>query len=152
MASTNLEEIRSARAVFEDQSASGEQLSKQLSELAAYPELLSLYREHVAQLLGKLELLMSSSLEQRALSTTQAAKMLGMSVPTLRKLAHEGKLAHHFVGTHMRFVPNDLEVYQRRRRQGFQAVLELGAMFHDEGMDDDYLEDIKALQQEPDCS
>lgn len=59
-------------------------------------------------------------------SPNEAAAMLGMSRPQVRKLMDSGLLVSRKVGTHHRILVNSIEAFQsaeRRRRQG--AIAEL---------------------------
>lgn len=51
------------------------------------------------------------------LTTTTAAKMLGMSRPTLMKLVAEGKLPAHKVGSHTRVLAADVASFRDEQRE-----------------------------------
>ena len=48
------------------------------------------------------------------LSTTQAARFLGMSTPTLRQLLKTGQIPYTLVGTHHRLRLEDLDTYTEK--------------------------------------
>lgn len=52
----------------------------------------------------------------RELRTTAAAEMLGVSRPTLLKLARDGEIPSHKVGAHHRFMLDDVLEYRSRRQ------------------------------------
>lgn len=51
------------------------------------------------------------------LTTTAAAKLLGVSRPTLMKWVGEGRLASHKVGRHTRFKSEDVLRFKKQRRR-----------------------------------
>ncbi|CCH78928.1 DNA-binding protein, excisionase family [Nostocoides japonicum T1-X7] len=51
------------------------------------------------------------------LTTSSAAAILGISRPTLLKIAAEGRIPSHRVGTHTRFMANDIFSARRARRE-----------------------------------
>lgn len=53
----------------------------------------------------------------KALTSVEAAKFLGMSRPTLMKLASNGEIASHKVGSHTRFNRTDLRAFAEQRLQ-----------------------------------
>jgi excisionase family DNA binding protein len=53
----------------------------------------------------------------RELTTTTAAKMLGVSRPTLVKLVAEGKLPGHKVGSHTRVLAADVAAFRDDQRE-----------------------------------
>jgi excisionase family DNA binding protein len=53
----------------------------------------------------------------KALTSVEAAKFLGMSRPTLMKLASSGEIPSHKVGSHARFNRTDLQSFAERRIQ-----------------------------------
>ncbi|WDZ86789.1 helix-turn-helix domain-containing protein [Micromonospora cathayae] len=61
------------------------------------------------------------------LSTTEAARLLGMSRPTLIRLVDAGELPSHRVGTHRRLVLRDVLDFRRRqlreRREAYEALM-----------------------------
>jgi excisionase family DNA binding protein len=67
-------------------------------------------------------------------TTTTAAKMLGISRPTLMKLIADGKLPAHKVGSHTRVLTADVLTFRDRQReaqrQAFDELREL-----DEGLE-----------------
>ena len=59
----------------------------------------------------------------KELTTTAAAKLLGVSRPTLMKWVGEGRLAFHKVGRHTRFKSEDvLRLKKQRRRAQIDSV------------------------------
>ncbi|MBF6164317.1 helix-turn-helix domain-containing protein [Streptomyces gardneri] len=62
-------------------------------------------------------------------TTTVAAKMLGVSRPTLMKLVNEGKLPSHRVGSHTRLFSRDVlahrEIQRAAQRKAFDRLREL---------------------------
>ena len=59
----------------------------------------------------------------KELTTTAAAKLLGVSRPTLMKWVGEGRLASHKVGRHTRFESEDvLRLKEQRRRAQIDSV------------------------------
>lgn len=63
------------------------------------------------------------------LTTTFAAKILGVSRPTVMKLINEGELPAHKVGTHHRLKLSDVQDFKRSRllqqREAIDAMMEL---------------------------
>lgn len=61
------------------------------------------------------------------LTTSTAAKMLGMSRPTLMKLVQAGAVASHKVGTHTRLRAEDVRAYRQKltaeRRSAYEELL-----------------------------
>lgn len=53
----------------------------------------------------------------KELTTTAAAKLLGVSRPTLMKWVGEGRLASHKVGRHTRFKSDDVLRFKKQRRR-----------------------------------
>lgn len=45
------------------------------------------------------------------LSLPKAARALGVSTPTLKKLALEGKITYTKIGNRYRFLPQDIDTY-----------------------------------------
>lgn len=64
----------------------------------------------------------------KALTSVEAAKMLGISRPTLLKLAASGEIASHKVGSHTRFNRSDLRAFMESRlaaqKTSFDELLE----------------------------
>lgn len=62
-------------------------------------------------------------------TTTVAAKMLGVSRPTLMKLVNEGRLPSHKVGSHTRLFSRDVlahkEIQRAAQRKAFDRLREL---------------------------
>jgi excisionase family DNA binding protein len=78
------------------------------------------------------------SVVSRELSTTEAARVLGMSRPTLVRLIDSGDISAHKVGSHRRLLMQDVLSYRqqqiRRQRQAYEALmLETDAL----GLNDD---------------
>ncbi len=65
----------------------------------------------------------------KALTSVEAAKMLGISRPTLLKLATSGEIASHKVGSHTRFSRSDLRAFAEshlgNQRKSFDELREL---------------------------
>ncbi|APF41175.1 DNA-binding protein [Neomicrococcus aestuarii] len=53
----------------------------------------------------------------KSLTSVEAAKFLGMSRPTLMKLALSGEIPSHKVGSHTRFDRTDLQTFAEQRTQ-----------------------------------
>lgn len=60
----------------------------------------------------------------KELTTTTAAKMLGVSRPTLVKLVAEGKLPAHKVGSHTRVLAADLAAFRDEQRNAQRRAFE----------------------------
>lgn len=62
------------------------------------------------------------------ITTSTAARILGVSRPTVMKMIHEGVLPAHMVGTHHRLKADDVYAARRarraRERAAFEALLE----------------------------
>lgn len=58
------------------------------------------------------------------LTTSSAAAVLGISRPTLLKMAREGKIPSHRVGSHTRFMAKDVFEERRARRARERAAFE----------------------------
>lgn len=90
--------------------------------LRDHPEALSHYNQVV-------EKYFVSDGQKAYISTTEAAQILGVSVPTIRKMAKEGKLFYIEVGKHIRFERKEIENYYRklkeRRSKGMDQLVEL---------------------------
>lgn len=63
------------------------------------------------------------------LTTSAAAALLGVSRPTLIKMARDGRIASHKVGSHLRFVSLDVlaerSARREREREAFRHLREL---------------------------
>ncbi|MFI6127982.1 helix-turn-helix domain-containing protein [Micromonospora sp. NPDC051141] len=63
----------------------------------------------------------------RELTTTEAAKLLGMSRPTLIRLLDDGAIACHRVGSHRRLFLSDVLAFRGRqmeeRRKSYEALM-----------------------------
>lgn len=62
-----------------------------------------------------------------ALTTNQAALMLGMSRPFLIKLLDDGRLPHHYVGRDRRIKVSDVRAYVERRDSESRRLAEAAA-------------------------
>lgn len=58
------------------------------------------------------------------LTSVEASQMLGVSRPTLLKMAKEGQIPSHKVGTHTRFRVDDVRRFVRERAESQSAVFE----------------------------
>lgn len=72
------------------------------------------------------------------LTTTAAAKLLGISRPTLMKLITQGAIESHKVGSHTRVKSEDVMSYRQRQRETRLAAFEELRDLEDElGLDED---------------
>lgn len=73
----------------------------------------------------------------KVLTSVEAAQMLGISRPTLLKMAKDGEIDSHKVGTHTRFDVDDVRrfISQRADRQS-EAFGDLRDFEHSLGLDD----------------
>jgi excisionase family DNA binding protein len=60
----------------------------------------------------------------RELTTSEAARILGISRPTLTSLLDKGEIKFHRVGTHRRMALRDVLAYRRRRIEQQRAAYE----------------------------
>lgn len=73
----------------------------------------------------------------RELTTTTAAKMLGISRPTLMELIRKNELPAHKVGSHARVLTEDVQKYRAARTAARrQGIEELRALEDGMGLDD----------------
>lgn len=73
----------------------------------------------------------------KELTTTTAAKMLGISRPTLMQLIHKKELPAHKVGSHTRVFAEDVQNYREARaRIRREGIDELRALEDELGIDD----------------
>jgi excisionase family DNA binding protein len=85
--------------------------------VALVPELVEVLRHAAALMADELPVLVSPV--SRRLTTTQVAKVLGISRPTLVRLLDEGRIPHERVGNRRYVLAADLAAHQRAvRRQG----------------------------------
>ena len=60
------------------------------------------------------------------ISTTEAARQLDISRPTLMKLIREGQVAAHKVGTHHRLKTSDVIAFREQRHAAERAIFHAG--------------------------
>ena len=71
------------------------------------------------------------------ITTTQAAQILCVSVPTVRKMAKEGRLFYVKIGRHIRFDRMEVEgYYQRLKEQRSKGLDELTELSEEMGLYD----------------
>lgn len=63
-----------------------------------------------------------------SLTTTQVSALIGVSLPTLRRMVDRGEIRGHKVGRHLRFLARDVDTYQKARRERERALDELCAL------------------------
>ena len=79
-----------------------------------------------------------------SLTTTEAAKLLGVSRQHLIKLLHNNEIPHHPVGTHRRIYARDVFAYKAKRDTARRKNLDdLARAEHDEGIYGRMPDDIK---------
>lgn len=66
------------------------------------------------------------------LTTTAAARAIGVSRPTLMRMIAEGELPAHKVGSHTRLKPDDVTAFLRARHEQQRAALQRLIAFADE--------------------
>ena len=73
----------------------------------------------------------------KEVTTTTAAKMLGISRPTLMQLLSKNELPSHKVGSHTRILSEDVQKYRETRTAVRRQGLDKLRAFEDElGLDD----------------
>ncbi|WP_314324001.1 helix-turn-helix domain-containing protein [Paenarthrobacter ilicis] len=121
-------QAREVAALFRrDPNAEGSRVaveSKNGEALAVPPELSSLVRQ-VIEVISRGGTVTIGSLPKEV-TTTTAAKMIGVSRPTLMQLINNGDLPAHKVGSHSRILTDDVQSYKARRdlerRQAFDDL------------------------------
>ena len=84
----------------------------------------------------------------QALTTQQAADLLGISRPTLIKALDNGKLPFTRSGTHRRLALTDVLDYREKRRQEQYAAIEALSIELDESADiNEVLDELKAARK-----
>ena len=92
---------------------------------------------HVLRLAASGKAISIAQLTQE-LTSVEAAKMLGMSRPTLLKLAAQGEIKFHKVGSHSRFTREDIRSFQEKRRDARRSAFEDLRDFEDSlGLDEE---------------
>jgi excisionase family DNA binding protein len=82
-----------------------------------------------------------------SLTTTEAAKLLGVSRQHLIKLLHNGEIPHHFVGTHRRVYARDVFAYRAKRDTARRKSLDdLARAEYNEGIYGRMPDDLKSQQ------
>lgn len=151
---TALEIIRETQETLEDKTLTSKEVSKRLEERYELLEAMALHREAFAEIFAVAASIISKQGMNSALTylptpielppldtltTTEAARILAVSTPTVRRLAKRGKLKHIMVGTHMRFTRDEIERY-KRGLLGLGEVLDFSAELHEAGEDEDLFE------------
>jgi excisionase family DNA binding protein len=82
-----------------------------------------------------------------ALTTVEAAKLLGMSRQFLINEVEKGTIPHHMVGTHRRLYVRDVLAYESNRNAGRRKVLDaLALKEYEEGL---YTRELNDPQPQP---
>jgi excisionase family DNA binding protein len=96
--------------------------------------------------------LLSAHTTERLLTTTQAAKILGVSRPTLVRLLRHGEIPYAKPGTHRRLALSDVLAYREERRQRRAALDDMFRVSVEAGLYDvlegDYVEAAKEQRWE----
>lgn len=80
----------------------------------AVPELVIDLLRQIGAALGRGDGVVVSEIA-RELTTSEAARVLGISRPTLTSLLDKGEISYHRVGTHRRVALQDVLAYRRHR-------------------------------------